>query len=116
MRDNGWVFNVSHDVDDTFALQCSKATWFGFRRNNDTSTVTATFWNSRTAILNFGNCGELNSYSRVIVKIDNNQIGISENQTKSQEIAFAYSKGNILNITGIGTAIIQLNSLEVLGT
>ena len=116
MRDNGWVLNVTNYTDATVSKQCSNATWFGFKRNNDTSTVTATFWNSRTAILNFGNCGELNSYSRVIVKLDNNQIGMSENQTNSQEIAFAYSKGNILNITGIGTAIIQLNSLEVLGT
>ena len=116
MKDNGWNIDVTHDNDEKFSLQCSNATWFGFKWSNDSSIVNATFMESGTAILNFGNCAQENSNSLVIVKLNNIQIGRAESHSPVTEITFPFSKENVLSIEEVGTGIIALNSLIILGT
>ena len=116
MKDNGWNIDVTYDYDGKFSLQCSNATWFGFKWNNDSGTVNATFMESGTAILNFGNCAQGDSNSLVIVKLNHIQIGRAESHSPETEITFPYSEGSALSIQEVGTGIIALNSLRILGT
>ena len=111
MKKGGWNFDVSHQhTYYKYARECGTSTWYGFKYGYPIGSVTAIFAGSGKATLNFGNCY---ASGRVVVYLNEKDIGHADANTPKQEITFDYSKGDNLTIKEENMAIIKLNSLNL---
>ena len=110
MHENGWIFDVAESMPFRYTAKCSKNSWFGFTGDNPVGFVSTIFKGSGKATLNYGNC-----YSTGVVKVYVNNFLRSKASAnvKHKMVTFEYSKGDVLKILEINTAIIKLNSLEL---
>ena len=56
MEENGWIFHVSHSDTALYSDRCGINGWFGFYAGSYVGKVSATFKESVTATLEYGNC------------------------------------------------------------
>ena len=110
MKNGGWKLDVSNSNDTKYAGQCGTSTWFGFKYGYPIGSVTAILIGSGKATLNFGNCY---SHGRVVVYLNQNEIGHADAFMPEKEIAFDYSKKDVLTIKEKYMAIIKLNYLNL---
>ena len=109
MKENGWIFHVSHSDMQLYADRCGKNSWFGFYSGNSVGSVAAHFTGSGIASLTYGNCWMDNEVSVYL-----NLYKMSSaygNETKKQ-ISFNFTAGDTLRIVEDG-AIIKLHNLTV---
>ena len=123
--DAGWRFdNVIRDSWKMSSLNgswiandtsCSEAYWFGWNPETAIATISYTFQSNGRAILSFGNCM---TQGRVVAEIENRsgQKTTSEVMAESvTEMRFYFKEGDVLEISEKDGAIIQFNSLEIVG-
>ena len=110
MERNGWKLNIRCSMTSKFSPQCGRDTWFGYNYAQSVGSVQTMFQGTGKATLNFGNCY---GSGHVIVYLNGREISRANAYQPRIDVEFQYSKGDILYIVEVNTAIIKLNSLHL---
>ena len=105
---NGWVVDVTTS-NTQYNAQCGNKAWFGWKGGSAVGAVSASFTGSGKATLIFGNCW---TGGNVIAYLNSKMIGTVQNFGNTT-IEFTFSKGDVLTIKELNTALIQLHKLTI---
>ena len=115
MRDNGWTIDVSfsnnNDWSDQYHGNCGNNTFYGYHGDSPVGMISATFKGSGNATVIFGNCYKNGS---VVVLLNNNELERAL-QEKYKTVSFNYTRGDVLTIKEVDTAIIKLYYFGISG-
>ena len=88
----------------------AKKNWFGFCSGHCSGTIKTTLRKCGKAKLKFGNCY---GHGYVVAKLNGRQVGRA-NAHQSKKIVFAFKDGDILELSDIGSSIIQFDDLNII--
>ena len=109
LKENGWIFHVSHSDMQLYGDRCGKNGWFGFYSGNLVGSVAALLTGSGMAKLIYGNCWIDNEVS---VYLNYYKISTAHGNETKKQISFNFTAGDTLRIEEDG-AIIKLHNLTV---
>lgn len=108
MEDNGWSVDVrysnNNDWSDEYAVNCGKHTFYGYHGDHRVGMLSATFKGSGNATVIFGNCYKT---GYVVVLLNNKELERAD-QEKYKIVSFNYTRGDVIIIKEVNTAIIKL--------
>ena len=129
---NGWKFTkiwqswegfkgipLPHTPHDYDKCNQSKNLFFGFCGCGCSGTMKTTLKLCGKVRLTFGNCGPPQKYScglppgYVLVKLNWSELGRA-NIYQSKTIVFAFKDGNMLELTDIGSSVIEFGDLNII--
>ena len=88
----------------------AKKNWFGWCAGHCSGTIKTTLRKCGKVRLKFGNCAK-NGY--VVAKLNGRQVGRA-NPYQSKTIVFAFKDGDILELTDISSAVIEIDDLNII--